>query len=240
MSYPTTETRVVQLHGLVLSYTLVRRKRRTIGFKVDQQGLTVSAPPREPYIHLDQLLTDNADWIVKKLKKMEAQRLPERKWVSGEPLPLLGAALDLYLYRTYTRSEPMRYGQRFFVGVPDVKNAALIRQCVAGWYRREALRCFQERVNLFVPRLELPAPPLKLSEAKTTWGMCMPSGEIRLSWRLVKAPLTQIDYVVAHELAHLRHMNHSRAFWNTVAQIYPDYERERAALEQDGHRYHTF
>lgn len=240
MSYPATETRVIQLHGQVLRYNLVRRKRRTIGFKVDEHGLSVSAPLREPYIHLDQLLTSNADWIVKKLKKMEAQRLPERKWVSGEPLPLLGAALDLYLYRTYTRSEPMRYGQRFFVGVPDVKDSALVRQCVAGWYRREALRLFQERVSLFAPRLGVALPPLKVSDAKTTWGMCMPNGEVRFSWRLIKAPLPQIDYVVAHELAHLRYMNHSRAFWATVAELYPDYERERAALAQDGHRYHTF
>lgn len=240
MSYPDTETRVIQLHGQVLSYQLLRRKRRTIGFKVDQKGLSVAAPMREPYSHLDQLLTENAEWIVGKLQKMEAQRLPERKWVSGERLPLLGGALDLYLYRTYTRSEPMKWGERFFVGVPDLKNAAQVKQSVAGWYRREALRCFQERVNLFAPQLGVATPPLKLSEAKTTWGMCMPGGEIRLSWRLIKAPLTQIDYVVAHELAHLRHMNHSRAFWNTVAQLYPDYERERAALEQNGHRYHTF
>ena len=70
--------------------------------------------------------------------------------------------------------------------------------------------------------------------------MCMASGVIRLSWRLIKAPQPQIDYVVAHEIAHLKHMNHSRAFWDTVAQLYPDFKSQRQALERDGARYHTF
>ncbi len=240
MSYPLKETRVIQLDGQVLSYTLVRRKRRTIGFKVDFDGLTVSAPPREPYTYLDQLISERARWISEKLREMEARRLPERKWQNGERLPLLGDELELYLYRTYTRSEPMHHAGRIYVGVPDTHDAPTVQTRVANWYRRQAERHFQERVNVLVSMLGVAAPRLKLSNARTTWGMCLPSGEIRLSWRLIKAPPAQIDYVVAHELAHLKHMNHSRAFWATVAQLYPDYQRERKALERDGARYHTF
>jgi len=240
MSYPLKETRVIQLDGQVLSYTLVRRKRRTIGFKVDFDGLTVSAPPREPYTYLDQLISERARWISEKLREMEARRLPERKWQNGERLPLLGDELELYLYRTYTRSEPMHHAGKIYVGVPDTYDAPTVQTRVANWYRRQAERHFQERVNVLVSMLGVAAPRLKLSNARTTWGMCLPSGEIRLSWRLIKAPPAQIDYVVAHELAHLKHMNHSRAFWATVAQLYPDYQRERKALERDGARYHTF
>lgn len=240
MSYPLKETRVIQLGGQVLSYTLVRRKRRTIGFKVDFDGLTVSSPPREPYTYLDQLISERARWISEKLREMEARRLPERKWKNGERLPLLGDELDLYLYRTYTRSEPMHHAGRIYVGVPDTHDAPTVQTHVANWYRGQAERHFQERVNLLAPKLGVAVPRLKLSNARTTWGMCLPSGEIRLSWRLIKAPPAQIDYVVAHELAHLKHMNHSRAFWTTVAQLYPEYQRERKALERDGARYHTF
>ncbi|MBI5752659.1 MAG: M48 family metallopeptidase [Hydrogenophilales bacterium] len=240
MAYPLKETRVIQLGGQVLSYTLVRRKRRTIGFKVDFDGLTVSAPPREPYTYLDQLISERARWISAKLREMETRRLPERKWQNGERLPLLGDELELYLYRTYTRSEPLHHAGRIYVGVPDTHDAPAVQTRIANWYRRQAERHFQERVNVLAPSLGVAAPRLKLSNARTTWGMCLPSGEIRLSWRLIKAPPAQIDYVVAHELAHLKHMNHSRAFWATVAQLYPDYQRERQALARDGALYHTF
>ena len=240
MSYPLKETRMIQLDGEVLSYTLLRRKRRTIGFKVDFDGLTVSAPPREPYTYLDQLILERARWIGAKLREMDAQRLPERKWQNGERLPLLGDELELYLYHTYTRSEPLHHAGRIYVGVPDTKDAPSVQIRVANWYRRQAERHFQERISALIPKLGVAVPQLKLSNARTTWGMCLPSGEIRLSWRLIKAPPAQIDYVVAHELAHLKHMNHSRAFWSTVAQLYPDFQRERQALARDGARYHTF
>ena len=240
MSYPLKETRVIQLDGQVLSYTLVRRSRRTIGFKVDFDGLTVSAPPREPYTYLDQLISERARWISDKLREMDARRLPERKWKNGERLPLLGEEIELYVYRTYTRADPMQHAGKIYVGVPDTHDAPLVQTRVANWYRAQAERHFQARVAALAPQLGVAIPPLKLSNARTTWGMCLPSGEIRLSWRLIKAPQGQIDYVVAHELAHLKHMNHSRAFWSTVARVFPDYEERRQALAQDGARYHTF
>lgn len=240
MAYPVQERRVIQLRGQVVQYTLVRRKRRSIGLKVDASGLTISAPMREPYHHLDQVVVEREAWIVEKLAQMLARQLPERRWKSGERLPLLGNELELYLYRTYTRSEPIRSSSRILVGVPDVHDADAVKARVAAWYRRLALGHFAERIAALAPRLGVPPPPFKLSEAKTSWGVCTPEGQLRLSWRLIKAPLEQIDYVVAHELAHLRHMDHSRAFWQTVGTIYPDYQRERKALEQDGHRYHTF
>lgn len=240
MAYPLKETRVIQLDGQVLSYTLVRRKRRTIGFKVDFDGLTVSAPPREPYTYLDQLISERARWISDKLREMDARRLPARKWKNGEHLPLLGDELELYLYRTYTRSEPIHHAGKILVGVPDTRDVKIVQARVAQWYKRRAEQHFQARIALFAPQLGVAPTQFKLSNAKTTWGMCLPSGEIRLSWRLIKAPQSQIDYVVAHELAHLKHMNHSRAFWATVARIFPDYQAQRLALERDGARYHTF
>jgi predicted metal-dependent hydrolase len=240
MAYPAQERRVIQLRGQVLQYVLVRRRRRSIGLKVDETGLTVSAPLREPYHHLDQVVVEREAWIVEKLAQMQARRLPERKWKSGERLPLLGGELELYLYRTYTRAEPIRSSSRILVGVADIHDAESVRGRVAAWYRRLAQQHFAERIAALAPRLDVPPPPFKLSEARTAWGVCTPEGQLRLSWRLIKAPAEQIDYVVAHELAHLRHMDHSSAFWRTVASIYPDYQRERKALAQDGHRYHTF
>ena len=240
MAYPLKEIRGIQLCNAVISYTLVRRKRRTIGFKVDGDGLTVSAPPREPYHYLEQLILERAAWIIAKLKEMEARRLPARTWQNGERLLLLGDDLELNLYRSYRRAEPIRCAGKIWVGVPDTRDVQAVQTRVAQWYREQATQHFQTRIACYAPRLGVAVPHLKLSNAKSTWGMCLSSGVIRLAWRLIKAPQPQIDYVVAHEIAHLKHMNHSRAFWATVAQLYPDYQNQRLALERDGAHYHTF
>ncbi len=240
MAYPLKETRDIQLCDAAVKYTLLRRKRRSIGFRVDHNGLTVSAPPREPYNYLEQLILERANWIVAKLKATEAQRQPQPTWQNGERLLLLGDDLELNLYRSNRRAEPIRCAGKIWVGVPDTRDVQAVQTRVAQWYREQAAQHFQTRIACYAPRLGVATPHLKLSNAKTTWGMCLSSGVIRLAWRLIKAPQPQIDYVVAHEIAHLKHMNHSREFWQTVAQLYPDYVRQRQALERDGARYHTF
>jgi len=240
MSYPREESRVIALPGRVITYALVRRSRRSIRLKVDQAGLTVSAPPREPYRHLEQVIRERGHWILEKLKEMEARRLPPRRWRSGEALPLLGESLELIVYATHTRAEPIRTASRLWVGVPDANDGEAVKLQVVSWYRRLATQEFTGRIARLAARLALKPPPFRLSEARTTWGVCTPEGRLRLSWRLIKAPPEQIDYVIAHELAHLRHMNHSPAFWETVAAIYPDYRPHAEALERDGHLYHTF
>ena len=240
MTYPLKETRGIHLLNQAVTYTLVRRKRRSIGFKVDGSGLTVSAPPREPYNYLEQLIQERAPWIVKKLQEMEARRLPQRTWQNGEHLLLLGDELELNVYRSHRRAEPIRSVDKIWIGVADTQDAEAVEARVTQWYRRLATQHFKMRLDCYAPRLGVPPPHLKLSNAKTTWGMCLSSGVIRLSWRLIKAPQAQIDYVVAHEIAHLKHMNHSRAFWDTVERLYPDYQRQREELERDGARYHTF
>lgn len=240
MSYPLKEERDIQLREQMVRYTLVRRKRRSIGFKVDEAGLTVSAPHREPYYYLEQLIQERAPWILGKLQEMAAKRLPPHTWQHGARLLLLGEELELQLYRSLRRAEPIRSPGKLWLGLPDPQDADNVQTRIHHWYRRMALHHFHERLAHYSPRLGLPVPQLKLSNAKTTWGMCLSSGVIRLSWRLIKAPQPQIDYVVAHEVSHLRHMNHSPAFWKTVESLFPDFREQRKALERDGARYHTF
>lgn len=240
MAYPNQETRIIELAGRVVHYRLVRRRRRSIGLRIDTDGLTVSAPLREPYHHLDRVIAERGRWVVEKLAQMEARRLPERRWRSGEHLLLLGDELELVLYRTHTRAEPLRTASHLYVGLPDPEDATGVAERVGAWYRRLAHAHFTERIRALAPRLPVAIPPFRLSEAKTTWGVCTPEGRLRLSWRLIKAPREQIDYVIAHELAHLIHMNHSRQFWQTVERIYPDWRAHKQALERDGHKYHSF
>jgi len=105
-----------------------------------------------------------------------------------------------------------------------------VREAVVQWYRRHAAPHFAERVQHFSARLEVTTPRVLLSSARTRWGSCNAAGEVRLNWRLMQAASPVIDYVVAHEVAHLKVLSHSTRFWRTVQRIYPDYEAAKAEL----------
>ena len=121
--------------------------------------------------------------------------------------------------------------QTLHVALPPSATAAQIRDAVQSWLQRQARRVFEERCRHFAAQLGVRCTRLSLSSAQTRWGSASASGAIRLNWRLIHFALPTIDYVVAHELAHLRHMDHSPRFWDVVRSVTPDYERAREALK---------
>ena len=235
------EARVIELDGQPIPYLLKRSaRRRTIALRIDRKGLTVSVPLRTAAGRFEAVLRDKAGWVVAKLSELRAGELPRRTWQAGETLPYLGTELRLALGEGGARAAPRLEDGTLWVPVASSADPALVQRKVVGWYRREALDHFAARVAHYAHRLEVARPPLYLSNAATRWGSCNSRGEVRLNWRLIKAPHELIDYVVAHELAHLKHLNHSPAFWRTVAGVYPHYDAARAALKAQGQRYHTF
>ena len=100
------------------------------------------------------------------------------------------------------------------------------------WYHEQAITCFSERIDCFVQKLRVAKPAFRLSHAKTSWGSCTSRGIIHLNWRLIQLPLHLIDYVIAHELCHLIELNHSKAFWDLVERIYPQYLSARMELKK--------
>ena len=119
------------------------------------------------------------------------------------------------------------------VGLPQHAAPEQIRDAVQSWLQRQARRIFDERCRHFAPQLGVRMTRLSLSSARSRWGSAGADGAIRLHWRLVHFAMPTIDYVVAHELAHLREMNHSAAFWDVVRSVLPDYERVRGTLSDD-------
>jgi predicted metal-dependent hydrolase len=107
----------------------------------------------------------------------------------------------------------------------------VVERKVLQWYKKQALTDFSRRLSLFATKLGVPTPPLFLSNARSRWGSCNSRKEIRLNWRLLQAPPHIINYVVCHELAHLKEMNHSAKFWAVVASIFPDYKAAEKELK---------
>ena len=239
-------TREAVLGHAQVAYEFARGKRRTIGFVVGAEGLSVRAPRWVALRDVDAALQEKADWIVRKLD--EAQQRHERlesariEWKDGACIPFLGEQVTVRLDPRHAfdgvgamlDAEPDEGGVRELrLSVANNATTTQIRDAAQAWLMRQAKRIFQERLTLYAPQLGVHWTKLSLSNAATRWGSASADGAIRLNWRLIHFALPTIDYVVAHELAHLREMNHSPRFWDVVRSVLPDYEQARGALRAD-------
>jgi hypothetical protein len=237
--------RDVRLDGHLVAYEMRRARRRSIGFVVGPEGLSVSVPRWVGLKEVDSALQEKRGWILRKLREQRerAQRLQSARieWRDGTGLPFLGDTVILLLDARATGAVldagadglPGVPRRLLRIGLPHTATPEQIRDVVQSWLQRQARRIFEERCALYAPRLNVRVRRLALSSAATRWGSANADGSIRLNWRLVHFGLPVIDYVVAHELAHLREMNHSPAFWDVVRSVLPDYEQSRLAL-RDG------
>jgi predicted metal-dependent hydrolase len=227
-----------------IAYELRRARRRSIGFIVGPEGLSVSAPKWVGVGEVEAALREKERWILRKLqeqaeraRRMQASRI---EWRDGAQLPFLGETVILVLdprtqgavLNTAADALPGVPRLTLHLGLPQHAGEAQVRELVQSWLQRQARRVFDERCTLFASRLGVRVRRIGLSSATTRWGSASADGSIRLHWRLVHFALPVIDYVVTHELAHLREMNHSPAFWDVVRSVMPDYEHALGTLRE--------
>ena len=233
------DLRRLALGGEHLDYVLVRRRgRHGIGLKVDETGLTVSAPLTMPLARIEAVVRESESWVLRKVREWSARQVPDAGWAAATLLPFLGGALTRRLVSGPSRVE--RLDDHLVVRVRDPASAEAVKRAVVGWYKRAASAHFGERVPALARAAGIAPPRLLLSSATARWGSCNTDREVRLAWRLVKAPPELVDYVICHELAHLRHMNHSRAFWAEVERQCPAYRSLRARLFATDFLYRSF
>ena len=237
--------RSIALAGHQVGYEFRRARRRSIGFVVGTDGLSVSAPRWVAVAEVEQALQAKAGWILRKLHEQQerARRLQAAKvvWQDGTSLPFLGETVILLLDPRVTGAQlhnapdtlPGVPRLTLHLGLPQAASQDQIRELVQTWLQRQARRVFDERCAHFAPRLGVRVKRLSLSSAATRWGSASADGSVRLNWRLIHFALPVIDYVVTHELAHLLEMNHSPAFWEVVRSVLPDFERSRGALRSE-------
>lgn len=221
------------LHRLVLAdrlvpYVLRRGRRRTIGLTIDHRGLRVGAPTRTPLGEIETMIRGHAAWVLDKLDHWRTQAPPAaQRVVDGLHLPVMGESVTLQLVSGGPRAQ---WGE-----------GCLLLSVPAGWQPLPLLeRALKARARaVFLPgvaaacgRLGVAVPPVALTAARTRWGSCSRRSGIRLNWRLIHFPPSIIDYVIAHEVAHLREMNHSPRFWAQVEALCPDYAMARERLRE--------
>ncbi|HEY1130571.1 MAG TPA: SprT family zinc-dependent metalloprotease [Roseateles sp.] len=220
-----------------IGYELKRARRRSIGFVVGPQGLRVSAPRWVPINEIERALHHKGEWILRKLveqrerqHRIQASRI---EWLDGGSLPYLGAPLTLVLAAAEREVVWDAATRQLRLPLPPGASAEQIRDLSQSWLQARAREDFLPRCHRFAGLLGVTMKTLRLSSAQTRWGSASADGSIRLNWRLIHFAPAIIDYVVAHELAHLREMNHSPAFWDTVRSVLPDFERSREALREE-------
>ena len=219
--------RSIVIGDRTIAYQLRRSQRRTIGLAIDQRGLRVGAPSRARLGDIEALIRQHGQWVLDKLAAWQERPAPPTLEITdGTVIPLLGAPVTIAM--TPLGRARWQFGPNALYLRPGASASA--GQLLEKALRDEARTVFAERLAIHAPRLGVAVPPLRLSSARTRWGSCSHHGGISLNWRLVFMPIAVIDYVVCHELAHLKEMNHSPRFWSVVEQLCPDWRSLRLEL----------
>ncbi|KDP85916.1 M48 family metallopeptidase [Cupriavidus basilensis] len=231
---PQPNARLLLVGERSVHYTLKRSSRRTIGFTVDDRGLSITAPRWVTLADIESAIFEKQRWIFNKLgewQHREARRvLPTVQWREGANLPFLGKPITLKLESPTGVLVFDADSRILHLALPVHADEQQIKDRVQGWLQHQAKRLLAQRLDIYADKLGVRHSAFALTSAATRWGSCTADGKIRMNWRLMHFPLSMIDYVAAHELAHLKEMNHSPRFWDTVASIFPEFRDARAQL----------
>lgn len=230
------ERREIDLDGRRVSYTL-RRSARARYLRADiglRTGLRITLPDGLNEARVETFLRSRRVWVLRALKRLErlATLIPDRTLDHGTSVPYLGTTLTLNL----SIGRPARVGRlgdSLIVHTPRRTRAA-VHAALVGWYRGEAARVIGAYARDLAARHKLQYRRIIIRDQKRRWGSCSTSGTLSFNWRLMLAPENVARYLVAHELAHLAHPDHSRRFWAKVAELCPDFREEERWLKKNG------
>jgi len=231
--------RRVLLSGEPCAYQLRRARRRTIGFQIDDRGLTVSAPRWVSLRDIELAIVEKERWIRTRLEQWRQWRakrqLPQVAFADGGRLPFLGTQITLRLRADLRASELAAgaEGEELRLALPSDAAEPQVRDAVQSWLKEQARQILDARLRELSTRNGVRYASWALSSARSQWGSCGADGRIRLNWRLVHFALPVIDYVVAHELAHIKELNHSPQFWAQVARLLPGFEAAREHIRNE-------
>ena len=224
--------------GEAIDYELHRSGRRTLGISVTPRAeVRVTAPHGEPRERVEKIMRRRGEWICRQLRETAALPPPPlpKEWVSGETHLYLGRQYRLSVRSEY-RDGVRLVGRYFRVGGACAATPDGVEASMTKWYLDHARATFQRRLENLVeitPRLGLKEPPpLIVRRIRTRWGSCAPAGRILMNAVAIKLPVACIDYILMHELCHLRYSGHDRAFWRHLDRCMPDWQRWRRRLDR--------
>jgi len=221
-----------------MSYTLIRSHRRKKTFSIQVRGdgtVIIQVPFQASEADIDRFVKEKKQWLLRTIDR-QRQRNHDRRapaFIPGERLDYLGGSYPLILRERDDPGDALTFNGCQFLLKAGALGAARILFHL--WYQKQARTHFEERVLHFSALLGTAPEGIAVNNARSRWGSCSPDNRLAFTWRLIMAPPGIIDYVVVHELCHMKIRNHSRDYWRLVEQILPDHKRRRAWLKDHGH-----
>jgi len=221
-----------------LNVQLIRSKKRrkTISLHIKEGGeIVIHAPYEASKREIEQFIREREAWVVEKLVE-EKERVKElqKAFLPGEKFLYLGEWYPLKIDESDHRGLPLKLSFGNFV--LDGEHVGEARDLFIEWYKRAAKEKIEGRIRYYSDRFQLFARGTKITGAKSRWGSCSRDNRLSFSWRIIMAPLTIIDYVLVHELVHIKEKNHSKKFWTSLAAVLPDYRERKIWLKKNGHK----
>lgn len=224
--------------SLELDYLLERSRKRkkTISLQLRKDGsIVIQSPYGIPTSKIDDFFRRKKNWLKKKIEEKDNQAavIKPKDFLPGETFLYLGYAYPLILRNDDPRFHPLTFsGHQFILETESLHQA---RHLFVEWYKERAREYIEEKILHYGGTMQLYPVHVRIGSAGSRWGSCSPDNRLSFTWRLMMAPCTVIDYVVVHELAHIREKNHSNRFWNLLDNAIPDYKRCRLWLRGNGH-----
>ncbi len=213
---------------------IIRTKRKSIALIIKPDGrLVVRAPMRISDADIKHLVKQKERWIREKQKQVKDKSTQSKPkvYMDGEEFLYLGKSYQLKIVADLNPA--LVLSRKFYLSRRALPKAESV---FTEWYREQARAVISERVKLYAARHGFKYRKIRITSARTRWGSCSSMGNLNFTWRLVMAPPEVIDYVVVHELAHLRVNNHSKEFWKQVERIMPDYKQRLKWLKENGRK----
>ena len=200
----------------------------------DDGKIVIYVPHRTLPEEIERFIEKSRSWVSRKVSEREnSVREAERGFVQGERFLYLGEAYPLSMEANGDKGPPLKLSFGRFILDQDRVNEA--KDLFTQWYRAEARENLEGRIDYYSHHLLLFPKAVRITSARSRWGSCSGDNRLSFSWRIIMAPLDVIDYIIIHELAHIREKNHSRRFWSYLESIVPDYKERRNWLKENGY-----
>ncbi len=228
-------------------YSIVRSNRKTIGISISQShGVKISAPRIVSDRQIAEVVRNKSSWIIEKLSHFEIikSEVPQRKFTDGEMFLILGKEYPLKIVTHPEMTSSVDISNNCLV-VSLSQNICennsenkteLIRNLIVNWYKKITMEVVSQRINFFSEKLDVTPSNLIIKELKSIWGSCTGKNTININWKIIMAPMSIVDYLVVHELTHIKIKNHSKHFWKLAESILPNYKECSKWLKDNGHK----
>ncbi len=213
-------------------HQIIRSHRRSIGLMINQSAqLIIRAPYRVSEDYIQKLVSQKQDWIIRKQRYFQAKQTQtlKRSFVPGEEFLYLGISYKLQAVDDLPKA--VVFDGSLKISSQVLSNA---KQHLESWYKLQAWDYISQKAGDLAQIHGLKYTSIKINDARTRWGSCGYKDTLNFTWRLIMAPQRVVDYVIVHELVHLKQKNHSRKFWAEVAKVLPDYKQDELWLKQNG------